>query len=153
MSDNQIQWKPIVVSSLVGGGLMGTLEYATYNRRLFKSGELSERQFTNIAEALAKKFPEEEKKLIEASESSIEEYYKRLLGLYRKCCNESGKLVHDSNKISKEYFDTIKATLNKMRLQQALVWGGLFALGCTAFSLITNTIQAKKSKPEKSKQL
>lgn len=145
MTDNRMPLKSIIASSLAGGVVVGGLEYATYNNRMYNSGKLSERQFGKIAEALAKNFPEEEKMLIEASESSIEEYYKRLLDLYRKCCNGSGKLVHDSSKISKEYFDVIKKTLNKMRIQQSLLWGGLFALGCTAFSLIMKKFQAKKS--------
>ena len=144
MAENRIPIKPVIVSSLVGGVAMGALEYASYNRRLFNSDKLSERQFVKIAESLIEKVPAEKAKIINLKDTP-EELCKYVFEKYKKCCNDNGKLIHDSNKISKESFDAIKSSLNKMRMQQSLLFGGLFALGCAAFSLITNKIADKKS--------
>ena len=52
MTMDQNFLKNTVISSVVGGGVVGALEYATYNRRLFNSEKLGPGQVTKISQAL-----------------------------------------------------------------------------------------------------
>ena len=143
MTMDQNFLKNTVVSSVVGGGVVGALEYATYNRRLFNSEKLGPGQVTKISQALQNLA--EDKVVLESLKSQPEEHSKYINEIYKKCCNESGKLVHDAKKISKERFDVVKESLGKMRIKEALTFAAIFTVGFAAVSLISEAIKNRKN--------
>lgn len=73
-------------------------------------------------------------------------------GKYRKfynstvsnCYDDAGKLIHNTEKISKESFEAVKKVVNKSRINSALKAAGLFTLICGACCCIFEFFASRK---------
>ncbi len=72
--------------------------------------------------------------------------------VYKSCCDKTGKLVHDAQKISKEKFDLIKNTADKFRKNNALRAAASFAIMSAAIMCIFEFFKGRKAKKQAQQQ-